>query len=64
MYADPELVTDPPDAAAALSPLLGIAASELEERMAKRKLAGGGPSQLRVAGPRRADRRPPTGSRR
>ena len=46
MYADPELVTDAPKAAAALSPLLGIAASELEKRMAKRMLPGGGPSNF------------------
>jgi cell division protein FtsI (penicillin-binding protein 3) len=46
VYADPELVTDAPKAAAALSPLLGIAASELEKRMAKRMLPGGGPSNF------------------
>jgi cell division protein FtsI (penicillin-binding protein 3) len=46
VYADPELVTDAEKAAAALSPRLGIAASELEERMAKRTLPGGGPSNF------------------
>ncbi len=46
VYADPELVTDAPKAAAALSPLLGIAASELQKRMAKRMLPGGGPSNF------------------
>ena len=33
VYADPELVVDPPAVAAALQPLLGVPASELVERM-------------------------------
>nr|WP_089251471.1 penicillin-binding protein 2 [Asanoa hainanensis] len=44
VYADPEMVENAPDAAAKLSPLLGISRSELEKRMAKRKLPGGTPS--------------------
>ncbi|GIF68070.1 hypothetical protein Ais01nite_61050 [Asanoa ishikariensis] len=44
VYADPEMVENAADAAAKLSPLLGVARSDLEKRMAKRKLAGGIPS--------------------
>ncbi|MDT5033378.1 MAG: hypothetical protein QOC94_3549, partial [Actinoplanes sp.] len=42
IYADPELVQDPVAVAAQLSPLLGIAASELIKDMTKGKRPGGG----------------------
>ena len=41
VFADPELIQDPAATAAALSPLLGEAASELAERMTKRKRPDG-----------------------
>ena len=47
VYADPEMVKNPGDAAAKLSPLLGVARSDLEKRMAKRKLDSGIASRSR-----------------
>ncbi|WP_344388065.1 penicillin-binding protein 2, partial [Asanoa iriomotensis] len=41
VYADPTLIENPAEAAAKLSPLLGVARSDLEKRMAKRKLPTG-----------------------
>ncbi|WP_239127317.1 peptidoglycan D,D-transpeptidase FtsI family protein [Asanoa siamensis] len=41
VYADPTLIENPREAAAKLSPLLGVARSDLEKRMAKRKLPTG-----------------------
>ncbi|MEV0720732.1 penicillin-binding protein 2 [Asanoa sp. NPDC050611] len=41
VYADPTLIENPADAAAKLSPLLGVARSDLEDRMARRKLPTG-----------------------
>ncbi|MDG4827079.1 penicillin-binding transpeptidase domain-containing protein [Asanoa sp. WMMD1127] len=41
IYADPEMVKNPAEAATKLSPLLGVARSDLEKRMAKRKLPTG-----------------------
>ncbi|WP_409362916.1 peptidoglycan D,D-transpeptidase FtsI family protein [Asanoa ferruginea] len=46
VFADPTLVKDPKAAAAKLSPLLGVARSDLEARMAKRNLPGGTPSRF------------------
>ncbi|HEV7708343.1 MAG TPA: penicillin-binding transpeptidase domain-containing protein [Asanoa sp.] len=46
VFADPTLVKDPKAAAAKLSPLLGVARSDLEARMAKRDLPGGNPSRF------------------
>lgn len=46
IYADPELVRDQAGEAARLSPLLGIAPSELTQLMAKKKRPGGGWSRF------------------
>jgi cell division protein FtsI (penicillin-binding protein 3) len=46
VFADPTRVEDIPAAAKALSPLLGIPASELAERMAPRTRPGGGESEF------------------
>ncbi|HEY6593174.1 MAG TPA: penicillin-binding transpeptidase domain-containing protein [Asanoa sp.] len=46
VFADPELVDDRTRTAAALSPLLGVARSTLEEKMRPRMLPGGGPSRF------------------
>jgi cell division protein FtsI (penicillin-binding protein 3) len=46
VYADPELVKDPAASAAALSPLLGVAASTLRAKMAKKTRPGGGASRF------------------
>jgi cell division protein FtsI (penicillin-binding protein 3) len=46
VYADPELVNDAAANAAALSPLLGVAASTLKAKMAKRTRPGGGASRF------------------
>ncbi|BFU46027.1 penicillin-binding transpeptidase domain-containing protein [Krasilnikovia sp. MM14-A1004] len=46
IYADPELVKNPADAAARLSPLLGIAPSKLQQLMARKKSPFGGWSRF------------------
>ena len=46
IYADPELVEDPADVAAKLSPLLGVAPSKLMQLMAKQTRPGGGASRF------------------
>ncbi|MEW2382060.1 penicillin-binding protein 2 [Micromonospora sp. NPDC047707] len=46
VYADPTLVKDPQATARALSPLLGIPASDLAEKMKQRMLPGGIPSRF------------------
>ncbi|MEV6599455.1 penicillin-binding transpeptidase domain-containing protein [Actinoplanes sp. NPDC051346] len=46
VYADPELVKDPVQAATQLSPLLGVPKSELVRLMAKKKRPGGGASRF------------------
>src|SRR5690606_37183467 len=46
VYADPQLVTDPPRVAAALQPLLGIPASQLLEQMRPTTLEDGTPSRF------------------
>ena len=42
IYADPELVQNPAQVAAKLSPLLGVAPSKLNQLMARKKRPGGG----------------------
>ncbi len=46
VYADPELVKDPAETAAKLSPLLGVPPSKLAKLMAKKKRPGGGASRF------------------
>ena len=64
VYADPDLVKDPAGTAAKLSPLLGIAPSQLLPLMTQHKRAGRRRRPASSSWPRASTSRSATGSRR